>query len=508
MAGPGLGCATLATFNIVDANPVITINDLGIHHKDFCAPANGSATVLRVLEDGVPKSTAPYEFTWLQSDGVTRSLPATLDSLFAGLDVGNYYVRAFNTVSLCTSANTFFQINDSTQNPVITDNIIANSNCVGINPNGSITIDIDAGAATTGYNIAWLESDSSALGSITTSAIIINDTTAAQLPHGQYRLTVVDTLGKYLNCYTERLFNLAPDTAQLAITNRILIANTNCAPGNGALQVTEVTEDMVAYPANNGDYDFQWFDNTLASLAGPAASVLFDSLDNGNYFVMARNVNSNCFSPTLPFTIIQNTSNPALDNFSIVDNSNCGVANANGQVNIQVDTAANYAFHGLSPIPPLSGPLPPLLSLTPIPPYPDCSHVSISYEVTDTTGANLGCLSHFAFTVGSGISSMVINNLAVINKSNCSPANGGANVIQIMEDSVLYPAGSGDYQFEWFNAAAYFHCRTRCPDFCRRAGYRALPGYELPISLQLYFPVTGSLMSSRLLLILPSLPTW
>ena len=49
----------------------------------------------------------------------------------------------------------------------------------------AITIDIDAGAPTAGYNIAWLEADSSALGSITTSATIINDTTAAQLPHGQ-----------------------------------------------------------------------------------------------------------------------------------------------------------------------------------------------------------------------------------------------------------------------------------------------------------------------------------
>ena len=148
---------------------------------------------------------------------------------------------------------------------------------------------------------------------------------------------------------------------------------------------------------------------------------------------------------------MQNTNNPALDNFSIVDNSNCGVANANGQVAIQVDTAANYAFQWFESDTSALGSITATATIDADTAISGLLARKYIVEITDTTGANLGCSATFSFTVGSGISSMIINNLAVTNKTNCSPANGGANAIQIMEDSVLYPAASGDYEFEWFN---------------------------------------------------------
>jgi hypothetical protein len=66
-------------------------------------------------------------------------------------------VRATNTTSSCTSSLAAFDIEDQTNPPSVTSaQIVANTNCAGAVPNGSIRIEIDGGVPpVTDYAINW-----------------------------------------------------------------------------------------------------------------------------------------------------------------------------------------------------------------------------------------------------------------------------------------------------------------------------------------------------------------
>ena len=458
--GAGMGCVSQSVINLVNAPPTITINDLDITHKDDCSPANGEVTVLAVREDGVPSGVGTYTFTWLQGDGVTPLPGGITGDTYSNLDTGQYHVQAYNTVSGCSSSATWFPINDSTSNPLITPLAITdNSNCIGINPNGDIQIEIDGGALPAGYDFLWYESDGTTrLGTGTLTATFNADSTmVSELKHGTYILQVIDVNGQYLNCTSTRNFAVAPDTALLSISTFTAANKTNCAPENGGGTVVNITEDAIVYAAGGGNYDFEWLDDAYTTIAGPNGTELIAALDSGIYYVQGRNINTNCFTPLKQFNVNQVTADPLVAATTNTPNSNCGGINPDGQLIIQVDggmAAADYNFHwyeadGVSPLGTITASVVFNADSTDISLLPAGNYI---VDVIDDNGVNLNCITRSSFTINAASALMSITDLTVVNKDNCSPNNGSATVLEITESAVPIAVGAGNYDFEWFNA--------------------------------------------------------
>ena len=456
-AGAGIGCVTQSIFNIIAAPPVITINDLDIRAKTNCIPANGSTMVLAVREDGVPMTSANYTYTWLEADGVTPLPGAVTDSVYTGLDAGTYNVMAFNTVSGCVSAPTMFTIIDSTSYPVVASTAInPNSNCMGINANGQIAIDVDGGANPADYDFQWFESD----GTTPLTTIFSPDSTQATLlTHGNYVVEVVDVTGTNLNCATTKVYNVASDTALLAINTMTVTNKTNCFPQNGGANVVDLLEDAVPTVVGGGNYDFEWFDDALASISGANAPQNIASLDSGKYYVKGRNTLTNCYTDLKQFNIGQITTDPAIAINTLDPNTTCGVVNPDGQIVIDVDggaSPANYDFHWYE-----SDGTTELGTVTATAVYSgDSTGVSslpagnYYVEVVDASGVNLNCGTTQIIAINSSSSTMSITDISIIDNTNCNPANGQSTVLEVTENAVANAVGGGNYDFEWFDAAS------------------------------------------------------
>ena len=162
---PNTGCSTTTTFTITSTPAAVTIDNLDItlSHQSNCSPVNGSATVNEITVNGLglgAGNTAGYTFKWFQSNGTTV-IPSSGNAATIGvaLAAGSYFVQATSTTTNCKSPIAPFTINDTHLNPVVTAaTTINNTNCTGVTPNGSITINVDGVApAAAQFNVEWFE---------------------------------------------------------------------------------------------------------------------------------------------------------------------------------------------------------------------------------------------------------------------------------------------------------------------------------------------------------------
>ena len=139
---PGIGCAAIATMEILDDPAEITITqaDMTVTPQDDCTPENGSATVNSVREDGVPVAYngTNYDFEWYDASLNLMAAPAVANS-YTGLAAGTYYVVAINTATSCRSSQVAFEIEDQTVLPVVTMTVAQpNVSCDVMNPTGHL----------------------------------------------------------------------------------------------------------------------------------------------------------------------------------------------------------------------------------------------------------------------------------------------------------------------------------------------------------------------------------
>ena len=390
--GVNLNCNTLASFTVNQDTAILAVNPLTLVNKTNCSPGNGSATVVQIKEDltNFPAGSGNYEFEWLDAASTTIPWPVNLVTL-TDLDSGTFYVRARNITSNCESSFRQFSITQTTTDPIIAGNLVTpNSACGGLNSNGEVSISI---ANASEYIINWLEADSAtALGVITTSAVISADTAATTLPPGKYVVQIIDTTGINLNCNTLASFTVNQDTAILAVNPLTLVNKTNCWPGNGSATVVDVKENSTDFPAGSGNYEFEWLDAASTTIPWPVNLVTLTDLDSGTFYVKARNITTNCESSFRQFSIIQNTVNPAIAASTIDPNSNCGGINPNGQVAISMGVPSGYDFTWLEAdsttalgVITTSAVISADTAATTLPPG------KYVVQIIDTTGVNLNC---------------------------------------------------------------------------------------------------------------------
>ncbi|WP_185152541.1 hypothetical protein, partial [Fulvivirga aurantia] len=113
------GCSDSAAFNISDNIAIYSITqaDLALTTQDDCAPANGTAQVNNVRENGTTVGTAGYNFEWFDSGMTSISGPSAVTSI-SGLAAGDYFVQATNITLTCQTSMVSFTIDDVTADPV------------------------------------------------------------------------------------------------------------------------------------------------------------------------------------------------------------------------------------------------------------------------------------------------------------------------------------------------------------------------------------------------------
>ncbi|MDH5250489.1 MAG: gliding motility-associated C-terminal domain-containing protein [Cyclobacteriaceae bacterium] len=447
-------CKAEETLYLNNSPYVISIasTDLAITPQSDCNPDNGSATVLDVLIDGASSGgVGGYTFEWFLNDGTT-TIPLSSTNAIVGTPIGadNYFVKATNIVSNCISPLRQFTINDVSVPPAITQNsLVDNTNCAGAAANGSITIDVDGGApAITDFAIQWYTGvgTASPIGGATTATI-------SNLGAGDYTVEVTDILSPGNTCSSIATFSIVDDLPVVTIAGGAitLTDQTDCV-ANGGAQVTDILIDGISN-GGTGGFTFEWFDDSGATIDGPlAAATVGLALASGNYRVVATNTASACTSLVTPFTINDVSVPPAITQNSLVDNTNCAGAAANGSITIDVDGGApaitDFAiqwYTGVGTASPIGGATTATIS--------NLGAGDYTVEVTDILSPSNTCSSVAVFSIIDAPNNIGLNisDIIITDNSDCLPMNGSATVTDVIFNG--NPVGNTiGYTFEWLRS--------------------------------------------------------
>ena len=243
-----------------------------------------------------------------------------------------------------------FTINDTHVNPVVTAaTTVNNTNCTGVTPNGSITINIGGVAPVAGqFNVEWFEGNgtTTTLGTTVGSVTGVSNITAQGLSAGTYTVRVTDLVTPNTGCSTTTTFTITNTPAVVTIDNAdiTLTHQSNCSPVNGSATVNEITVNGAGL-GNTTGYTFTWLQSngtTVIPGSGNAATIAVP-LAAGSYFVQATNTTTNCKSAITPFTINDTHVNPVVTAATTVNNTNCTGATPNGSITINVGGVAPAA---------------------------------------------------------------------------------------------------------------------------------------------------------------------
>jgi hypothetical protein len=303
-----------------------------------CAPYDGTIEIDDVIINGVA-SGLPAEFadyTILDSN-LNPPLPAFAGdgttTPWSGIGPGIYYLQARNTLTNCYTDYYQTEIDDLSQDPEIY--IAVNSLDYACDPllaNGELE------AFTTGnsqntleYNFTWYENAISAGNEISdvpvASGLFANN--SSQL----YIIQIEDTSGVNKGCISSRPITLThqPTTVFILSPNINVTPQTNCAPVNGSIEITQIEESdgsvVNSYtPDFSGNYFARLLDDNLNAIADPYANFnavtgFFGSNDipADKYYVQASNVATGCsYGPVTQVIVKDISRNPIIS--AILDN--------------------------------------------------------------------------------------------------------------------------------------------------------------------------------------------
>ena len=360
-AGAGTTCPDTLDVQIFDDFVELAILPAAITTQTNVLDCSGGAQqfgeflLATVREDGadLDASTAGGNFTitWEYDNGggFAAYAPNVDQNHSNDLAAGDYRITAVSTITGC-DVSYDFTIDDVTEDPVINMlNLADNTICVGgpigtIEADGQIIIEIqdELGAVQdpVDYTVEWFL-NSIAGGNeipatqvtgadITTTAV---DVTIDDLPGGTYWVRVTKNNGDDEQCETTASFELIDDPAEVTIqkilnTDYTTAHNTNCSPDeNGRVTLLNVYEDGVADPVINGNYVFNWYDaDQVTPISVGTVNVMGDDVTDlpaGTYYVEAENINTDCVSDKVPFTINDNRVIPNLQLAQTLPDTTC-----------------------------------------------------------------------------------------------------------------------------------------------------------------------------------------
>ncbi|MEJ7642949.1 MAG: hypothetical protein WKF87_00005, partial [Chryseolinea sp.] len=320
-------------------NPVVTTTSTNQTSCTAASP-NGQASA------NVGGTTTGYKFRWFA--GADTSVFLAQSASITNRAAGTYTVKGINTVTRCFELRQV-TISNVLVNPALTSTIVNNTNCSGTTPNGSITLQINAGAnPVTDFIIQWYEGNGTtvALGTTIGSTTGVNKEKAQGLSGGVYTVRVTDNTTPGEGCYIISTFTITNTPVTITVDNAdiALSPQSNCSPVNGSATVNEITVNG-AGAGNTTGYTFTWYQSngtTVIPTSGTAATIGVP-LGAGSYYVKATNSATNCTSALAPFTITDTHVNPVVTAATTVNNTNCTGTTANGSITINVGGAAPVA---------------------------------------------------------------------------------------------------------------------------------------------------------------------
>jgi len=346
----------------IPAIPMVNTSDMTILNQLICNP-DGSVTINQITVNdaaGNPvtyNTFANFNFDWFRGTNFATATPilsgigenAINPAKVPTIGADTYWfvitkqAAAGSPGAGCSSAPIQAIIKDKSTDPtaVITEPAPQTS-CDPLNPNGSLSVTIDGGAAAAGYTIAW-EVESPA-GSGTYGPVPVanggNTDVIFDVAAANYRVTITDNATGCsvvsLGTLTENLDLGTPRIDAIAVVN-----TTDCI-GSGSLEVTAISPDPVI-----ADHTFTWFQDTNGNgileaseeIVNPlgAASPLLDNLVAGTYYVIATNINTTCDSKPVQKTVADKHTDPVVVISEDQPNVSCDPANGTGQLSVTAD---------------------------------------------------------------------------------------------------------------------------------------------------------------------------
>ena len=348
-------------------------------------------------------------------------------------------MKANNTATNCTSPIASFTIGDIHVNPVasfvaFTDN----TNCTGVTPNGSISININGVAPVPGqFTIEWFNGNGTTTPLPPANVTGAAGQTAQNLNAGTYTVRVTGLVAPNSGCSSTGSFTIN-DNLIYPAPNGTPLANTACDPAksNGS-----IVADVGGATAG---YTFHIFrgQNTLAVNEVTTGPAIAANLAAGVYTVQAITNASGC-SATTEVTVANNIVLPVISLTATTNVTSCSVPNGTASVTaVSFGALADYTFswyngNGLKAVADYTG-----STINGL--------LAGNYTVTATNNV-LGCDVQFPVTVTVNDDPSVlitINELPFPEKIIPAVCNDGLGQIAAQASS---PAnGAGGFTFEWY----------------------------------------------------------
>lgn len=289
--------------------------------QTICFP-NASIQIDAVSVDGAPQVVDPH-LTWtaqlLDANQVLVN-PAPANSGFASdqpfinIAAGTYYARVQDNATQCFSSPYQVQVEDLSNNPVVT-NVAIDQPQYSLSPNnlswtGQLSASVEEVDGTfnpADYSFEWFKNIS------TDPADALNNQTLGinMLDSGNYTLFVRNNVtGCEISYHKFLPFQYLEPTF-----NTLVSAKTVCAPNDGDIEVTDI--DLDGNPDDLADYNFSFYAGTYASgdvadhevLANPV--VQYNGIDNGYYYIVATENWWNLESYPVQVEVIDSTHTPS-----------------------------------------------------------------------------------------------------------------------------------------------------------------------------------------------------
>ncbi|GIV35681.1 MAG: hypothetical protein KatS3mg032_0060 [Cyclobacteriaceae bacterium] len=372
-----LGCSAVATFNVGDLTPTISITSQTIIDNSNCvAPFNGA---ISITAGGTP---GPYTFSWTGPGGFTAT-----GSSISGLQSGDYTVTITDQTIGCQDMYTL-TVGDATPPITVTlDNMTPNTNCQA--PfTGELSI---TASGTPGpFIFSWTGPGgfSSTLEDIT------------GLEQGDYDVTVTDN---GLGCVATVTFTVGDARPVVTTTGVTVAPNSNCvAPFTGSISLSG--------SGTPGPFDYSW--------TGPggftSASQNISGLEDGDYTVTITDQVLGC---TGVFVINVPSTAPVITvTASVTGNTTC-TPPFNGAIDITAGgTPGPYSFTWTGP----GG----FTAST-----EDISGLEAGDYTVTVTDTGLGCSEVVTINVPENSPAVTITLVSNTPNSNCTaPFNGALDI--------------------------------------------------------------------------------
>lgn len=340
------GCEVGYPMTIPEQLPVISASFTTID-QTFCNPANGR---ISASASGGNGSNPAYDFYWFNTNPGNSPDSVLNDhkgQFYDHLEAANYWMIAVDQFSRCASTVVAPVVNANLSDfgNDITITTTDQSSCIPASPNGKIEAGINGGIVND-YTFRWF-SGQFATGTIPVGSGIYPNSrkeTDPELNDGIYTVFVKSNI---TGCEYGKEVILQESFQNVSLVAQQINPQTHCDPPNGEVSATASGGYGLA-----PSYNYYWYDKNPGS--NPDISTAnyiganYNNQESGEYFVMAQDQASGCFSQ-VESTLLNHSVTPFAVSATAVPQSSCLVSAPNGQISAHVNNnISDYTFRWFS----------------------------------------------------------------------------------------------------------------------------------------------------------------